>query len=89
MRLLFGLVLIIMNDVPRLRYIFRQRRKPHTAEQCSEQMSGGQVKVMTQDIQNFIQYLHQEKNTSENTEVSYARDLKKMNQYLLTQGSAM
>ena len=41
---------------------------------------------MTQDIQNFIQYLHQEKNTSENTEVSYARDLKKMNQYLLTQG---
>lgn len=23
MRLLFGLVLIIMNDVPRLRYIFR------------------------------------------------------------------
>ena len=41
MRLLFGLVLIIMNDVPRLRYIFRQRRKPHTAEQCSEQMSGG------------------------------------------------
>lgn len=41
---------------------------------------------MTQDIQNFIQYLHQEKNTSENTEVSYARDLKKMNQYLLAQG---
>ena len=41
---------------------------------------------MTQDMQNFIQYLHQEKNTSENTEVSYARDLKKMNQYLLTQG---
>ncbi len=41
---------------------------------------------MTQDIQNFIQYLHQEKQTSANTEVSYARDLKKMNQYLLAQG---
>ena len=41
---------------------------------------------MTQDIQNFIQYLHQEKQTSENTEVSYARDLKKMSQYLATQG---
>lgn len=41
---------------------------------------------MTQDIQNFIQYLHNEKQTSENTEVSYARDLKKMNEYLLAQG---
>ena len=41
---------------------------------------------MTQDIQNFIQYLHQVKKTSENTEVSYARDLKKMNQYLTAQG---
>lgn len=41
---------------------------------------------MTQDIQNFIQYLHQEKHTSENTEVSYARDLKKMNHYLAEQG---
>ncbi len=41
---------------------------------------------MTQDIQNFIQYLHQVKKTSENTEISYARDLKKMNQYLTAQG---
>ena len=41
---------------------------------------------MTQDIQNFIQYLHQEKHTSENTEVSYARDLKKMNKFLIAQG---
>lgn len=41
---------------------------------------------MTQDIQNFIQYLHQVKKTSENTEVSYARDLKKMNEYLMAQG---
>ncbi len=31
---------------------------------------------MNQDIHNFIQYLHQEKQTSENTEVSYERDLK-------------
>ncbi len=41
---------------------------------------------MTQDIQDFIQYLHQVKQTSANTEVSYARDLKKMNQYLSAQG---
>ena len=41
---------------------------------------------MTQDIQNFIQYLHTEKQTSANTEVSYARDLKKMHEYLLAQG---
>lgn len=41
---------------------------------------------MTQDIENFIQYLHREKQTSVNTEVSYARDLKKMNQYLCAQG---
>ena len=41
---------------------------------------------MTQDIQDFIQYLHQVKQSSENTEVSYARDLKKMNQYLSAQG---
>lgn len=41
---------------------------------------------MTQDIQNFIQYLHQEKHTSENTEVSYARDLRKMYKYLSSQG---
>ncbi len=41
---------------------------------------------MKQEIQNFIQYLHKEKNTSHNTEVSYERDLRKMNQYLGEQG---
>ena len=41
---------------------------------------------MNQDIHNFIQYLHQEKQTSENTEVSYERDLKKMILYLTTHG---
>lgn len=41
---------------------------------------------MTQDIDNFIQYLHEEKKTSENTEVSYARDLRKMYRYLTAQG---
>ena len=41
---------------------------------------------MNQDIQNFIQYLHQEKQTSENTEVSYERDLKKMSLYLTAHG---
>ena len=41
---------------------------------------------MNQDIHNFIQYLHQEKQTSENTEVSYERDLKKMSLYLTELG---
>ena len=37
---------------------------------------------MTEDIQKFILYIHTEKRTSENTEVSYERDLKKMEQFL-------
>ena len=41
---------------------------------------------MNQDIHNFIQYLHQEKQTSENTEVSYERDLKKLEQFLKQEG---
>lgn len=41
---------------------------------------------MKQEIQNFIQYLHTEKSTSQNTEVSYERDLRKMSQYLGEQG---
>ena len=32
-------------------------------------------------INDFIEYLHNEKNTSGNTEVSYQRDLKKMAAY--------
>lgn len=43
-------------------------------------------KTMNQDIQQFIQYLHEEKKTSENTEVSYERDLKKMSAYLNRRG---
>lgn len=45
-----------------------------------------QVEYMMQEIQHFIQYLHNEKNTSGNTEVSYERDLRKMSQYLAEQG---
>lgn len=41
---------------------------------------------MEQDIQDFIQYLHVEKQTSENTEVSYERDLRKMREYFAGQG---
>ena len=41
---------------------------------------------MTQDIQKFIQYMHTRKHTSENTELSYERDLKKMVQFLNGQG---
>lgn len=37
-------------------------------------------------IREFIQYLHNTKKTSQNTEVSYERDLRKMVQYLESQG---
>lgn len=37
---------------------------------------------MREEIVAFIQYLHMEKQTSSNTEVSYERDLRKMSQYL-------
>ena len=39
---------------------------------------------MTDAICKFIHYLHNVKKTSKNTEVSYERDLKKMEQYLAT-----
>ena len=37
---------------------------------------------MKEEIGKFIEYLHVEKQTSKNTEVSYERDLRKMSQYL-------
>lgn len=40
---------------------------------------------MREEIVTFIQYLHMEKQTSSNTEVSYERDLRKMSQYLESQ----
>ena len=43
---------------------------------------------MKEEIGKFIEYLHVEKQTSKNTEVSYERDLKKMCQYLEEQGVA-
>lgn len=38
------------------------------------------------EIQEFIQYMHSTKGTSKNTEVSYERDLRKMEQFLGEQG---
>ena len=37
---------------------------------------------MENAILSFIQYLHTTKHSSENTEVSYERDLKKLSRYL-------
>ena len=36
---------------------------------------------MTEEIQKFTQYLKEVRRTSENTTISYERDLKKMDQY--------
>ncbi len=41
---------------------------------------------MTNDIDNFITYLQDVKKTSKNTQISYERDLKKMNNFLREQG---
>ena len=36
---------------------------------------------MTHDIMDFIEYIHNEKKTSKNTEDYYERDILKMNEY--------
>lgn len=41
---------------------------------------------MTNDIDNFITYLQDVRKTSKNTQISYERDLKKMNNFLREQG---
>ena len=41
---------------------------------------------MTDEIQKFIQYMREVRKTSENTIVSYERDLKKLSQYFAGQG---
>ena len=41
---------------------------------------------MTQKVEEFIKYLHEFKKTSKNTEVSYERDLRKLNNYLEAKG---
>lgn len=43
---------------------------------------------MEEQIEAFINYLHNVKKTSKNTELSYRRDLKKMAAYLVTKGIA-
>ncbi len=43
---------------------------------------------MENTIQEFIDYLHNEKKTSYNTEISYQRDLKKLEEFLTDQGIA-
>ena len=47
---------------------------------------GGFLKFMEKEINNFISYLHNIKKTSNNTELSYKRDLGKLRQYLEEKG---
>jgi len=46
----------------------------------------GRIRFMEQAIDQFIAYLHNVKNTSNNTELSYRRDLKKVVNYLNANG---
>ena len=41
---------------------------------------------MTEEIGEFIQYMHDVKQTSSNTEISYERDLRKLGEYFENQG---
>lgn len=41
---------------------------------------------MEKEIETFISYLHNVKKTSDNTEMSYKRDLEKLNYFLTTKG---
>ena len=38
------------------------------------------------EIQEFIGYLHNTRGTSKNTEISYERDLRKLEQFLMREG---
>ncbi len=78
--MLFKKLVIIIYDIPHFEEFFRLMNS------YEKRKKSGQGMAMKQDIHNFIQYLHQEKQTSENTEVSYERDLKKMCLYLEKQG---
>lgn len=49
-------------------------------------MTNGAVGFMNDEIQRFIVYLKEVKKTSENTVLSYERDLKKFNKYCMEQG---
>lgn len=49
-------------------------------------MTNGAVGFMNDEIQKFIVYLKEVKKTSENTVLSYERDLKKFNKYCMEQG---
>lgn len=46
----------------------------------------GRIEMMREEIRRFVDYLHTEKNTSKNTEVSYERDLRKLCLFLEEQG---
>lgn len=48
-------------------------------------ISTNEEECMTEEIQEFITYLHDNKKSSKNTEVSYRRDLKKAAQYFKNQ----
>ena len=49
-------------------------------------MTSGAMGFMNDEIQKFIVYLKEVKKTSENTVISYERDLKKFNKYCIEQG---
>lgn len=51
-------------------------------------MSFGETDKMENAIQDFIIYLHTNKQTSQNTEISYRRDLRKLAAFLQTHGIA-
>ena len=76
--MLFCFFIIIIENEPQKRGIFLTYDK----ELCKVILRDIGDLVMKEEIGKFIEYLHVEKQTSKNTEVSYERDLRKMSQYL-------
>lgn len=75
--------IIIISIKPQKRGVFLTNDK----ELCKViERNIGWFSRMKEEIGKFIEYLHEEKQTSKNTEVSYERDLKKMCAHLEMQG---
>lgn len=81
--MLFRFFVIIIEFVPQKRGYFLQKYDRNIDVYLRK--SDGWFSGMKEAIEEFIEYLHIEKQTSKNTEVSYERDLRKMSEYFIMQ----
>ena len=62
--------------------IYNKNRQDYTPVGQTWYRVRQEIKEMERTLAEFIAYLHTTKNTSNNTEISYLRDLKKLIRYL-------